>query len=173
MCIRACLLVLALSDSGEGLVEVMVRVHVSACHIPRFVSILQGCEQVAQFFFGPQFEEDPMRCQGLGAVVLEWHLTSDCGCPLHSFLIHPPFIPRRPTRAHGHACTPMQGPNSAETIILGGHIDSTAGSATAASPGADDDASGSATVLQVIKPREPKAGRACKTARCGPHMASF
>jgi len=109
-----------------------------------------------------------MRCQGLGAAVLEGHLTSDCGCPLHSFLIHPPFTPDvlRALRAHGHACPPMQGPNSAETIILGGHIDSTAGSATAASPGADDDASGSATVLQVIKPREQRWPRFQNCSLC-------
>lgn len=40
---------------------------------------------------------------------------------------------------------------NAETVVLGGHIDSTAGGATAASPGADDDASGSAAVLEVFK----------------------
>jgi hypothetical protein len=38
-----------------------------------------------------------------------------------------------------------------ETVILGGHIDSTAGGASNRSPGADDDASGSAAVLEVFK----------------------
>lgn len=41
------------------------------------------------------------------------------------------------------------GNNRGETVILGGHMDSTAGGATRASPGADDDGSGSAAVLEV------------------------
>jgi leucyl aminopeptidase len=40
---------------------------------------------------------------------------------------------------------------SAETVVLGGHIDSIAGSSTARAPGADDDASGSATILEVFR----------------------
>ena len=43
------------------------------------------------------------------------------------------------------------GDNRGETVILGGHIDSTAGGATRASPGADDDGSGSASVLEVFR----------------------
>lgn len=38
-----------------------------------------------------------------------------------------------------------------EVVILGGHIDSTAGGPNAAAPGFDDDASGSATVWSVFK----------------------
>jgi len=38
-----------------------------------------------------------------------------------------------------------------QRVVIGGHIDSTAGSATARSPGADDDASGSACVLEVFR----------------------
>jgi len=41
--------------------------------------------------------------------------------------------------------------SSAETVVLGGHIDSIAGSSTARAPGADDDASGSATILEVFR----------------------
>lgn len=40
---------------------------------------------------------------------------------------------------------------SAETIILGAHIDSIAGGATSRAPGADDDGSGSATILEVFR----------------------
>jgi len=40
---------------------------------------------------------------------------------------------------------------SAETVILGGHIDSVNGGATGVAPGADDDASGSSTVLEVFR----------------------
>jgi len=40
---------------------------------------------------------------------------------------------------------------ASQRVILGGHIDSTAGSATARSPGADDDASGSCTVLEIFR----------------------
>jgi len=43
------------------------------------------------------------------------------------------------------------GNNRGETVILGGHMDSTAGGATRASPGADDDGSGSAAVLEVFR----------------------
>jgi leucyl aminopeptidase len=44
-----------------------------------------------------------------------------------------------------------KGANKAETVILGGHIDSTAGTSTNESPGADDDASGSSVVLEVFR----------------------
>jgi len=40
---------------------------------------------------------------------------------------------------------------ASQRVILGGHIDSTAGSATARSPGADDDASGSCTNLEIFR----------------------
>jgi len=40
---------------------------------------------------------------------------------------------------------------SAETVILGGHIDSVNNGATGVAPGADDDASGSATVFEVFR----------------------
>jgi len=40
---------------------------------------------------------------------------------------------------------------SAETVILGGHIDSINGGASGRAPGADDDASGSSTVLEVFR----------------------
>jgi len=40
---------------------------------------------------------------------------------------------------------------SPQTVILGGHIDSVNGGATGVAPGADDDASGSATVLEVFR----------------------
>jgi len=40
---------------------------------------------------------------------------------------------------------------SAETVILGGHIDSINGGASGVAPGADDDASGSSTVLEVFR----------------------
>jgi len=40
---------------------------------------------------------------------------------------------------------------SAETVILGGHIDSINGGAGGVAPGADDDASGSSTVLEVFR----------------------
>jgi len=43
------------------------------------------------------------------------------------------------------------GPNKEEVVIIGGHEDSTAGGANGRSPGADDDASGSATVLEVFR----------------------
>jgi len=38
-----------------------------------------------------------------------------------------------------------------EIVILGGHIDSTAGGADRRSPGADDDASGTATVFESFR----------------------
>jgi len=41
------------------------------------------------------------------------------------------------------------GPAAAELVIIGGHIDSTSSGSTA--PGADDDASGSSTVLEVFR----------------------
>lgn len=43
------------------------------------------------------------------------------------------------------------GQNKGETVVLGGHIDSTAGGATDAAPGADDDGSGSAAVLEIFR----------------------
>ncbi|KAJ9447861.1 Leucine aminopeptidase A [Diplonema papillatum] len=43
------------------------------------------------------------------------------------------------------------GPNSSETVILGGHIDSVGSTSTGRSPGADDDGSGSATVFSVFR----------------------
>jgi len=43
------------------------------------------------------------------------------------------------------------GPNEDELVIIGGHEDSVAGGATGRSPGADDDASGSSTVLEVFR----------------------
>jgi len=46
-------------------------------------------------------------------------------------------------RIHG------EGPNADEVVIIGGHIDST--SSSGAAPGADDDASGSCTVLEVFR----------------------
>lgn len=39
---------------------------------------------------------------------------------------------------------------ASQIVIIGGHIDSTAGAATAVAPGADDDASGSATVFSAF-----------------------
>jgi len=44
-----------------------------------------------------------------------------------------------------------QGPNSDELVIIGAHEDSVGTSATARSPGADDDASGTATVLETFR----------------------
>jgi len=46
---------------------------------------------------------------------------------------------------------PGIGPLSDEIVVLGAHEDSTAGSATARAPGADDDASGTATVLEAFR----------------------
>jgi bacterial leucyl aminopeptidase len=45
------------------------------------------------------------------------------------------------------------GPNAAETVVLGAHLDSIAGSATSEvrAPGADDDASGVAALTEVIR----------------------
>jgi len=42
-----------------------------------------------------------------------------------------------------------EGPNADEVVILGGHVDSTSSSGNA--PGADDDGSGSCTVLEVFR----------------------
>jgi len=44
-----------------------------------------------------------------------------------------------------------QGPNSNELVIIGAHEDSVGTSSTARAPGADDDASGTATVLEVFR----------------------
>jgi len=44
-----------------------------------------------------------------------------------------------------------KGPNANEIVILGAHEDSVGTSATARSPGADDDASGTATVLETFR----------------------
>jgi len=49
------------------------------------------------------------------------------------------------TRIHGN------GDNADERVIIGGHIDSIAGGATARAPGADDDASGSSGVLEAFR----------------------
>jgi len=43
------------------------------------------------------------------------------------------------------------GPNKDEVVIIGGHIDSIYQGSTGRSPGADDDASGSSTVLEVFR----------------------
>lgn len=45
------------------------------------------------------------------------------------------------------------GPNAAETVVLGGHLDSIAGNASSEvrAPGADDDASGIAALTEVIR----------------------
>ena len=59
----------------------------------------------------------------------------------HSFGVQPSLI----------VTVPGQGATAGETVILGGHIDSTAGAAGSPAPGADDDASGSATVLEVFR----------------------
>jgi leucyl aminopeptidase len=45
----------------------------------------------------------------------------------------------------------IPGSQTSELVILGGHLDSTAGSATARSPGADDDGSGSIALLEVFR----------------------
>jgi len=42
-----------------------------------------------------------------------------------------------------------EGPNADELVIIGAHVDSTSNGATA--PGADDDASGSSTVLEIFR----------------------
>jgi len=42
-------------------------------------------------------------------------------------------------------------PDTEGIVIIGGHEDSTAGGATRRSPGADDDASGSSTVLEIFR----------------------
>jgi len=44
-----------------------------------------------------------------------------------------------------------QGPLADEIVILGGHEDSIAGGATSRAPGADDDASGTSTALEVFR----------------------
>jgi leucyl aminopeptidase len=41
------------------------------------------------------------------------------------------------------------GPNADEVVIIGAHEDSTNGGGSKRSPGADDDASGTSTVLEV------------------------
>jgi len=43
------------------------------------------------------------------------------------------------------------GPNAGSVVIIGGHIDSVGSTTTGRSPGADDDASGTATVLEVFR----------------------
>lgn len=43
------------------------------------------------------------------------------------------------------------GPNKESVVIIGGHLDSVGSSSTGRSPGADDDASGSSTVLEVFR----------------------
>jgi leucyl aminopeptidase len=49
------------------------------------------------------------------------------------------------------ATIPGTGPNKDLIVILGGHLDSVGSSTTGRSPGADDDASGSASVLEVFR----------------------
>jgi len=49
------------------------------------------------------------------------------------------------------ATIPGTGPNKASYVILGGHLDSVGSTTTGRSPGADDDASGSSTVLEVFR----------------------
>jgi bacterial leucyl aminopeptidase len=44
----------------------------------------------------------------------------------------------------------MKG-KSDEIVVIGGHLDSTAGGATRRSPGADDDASGTAAVMEIFR----------------------
>jgi len=44
-----------------------------------------------------------------------------------------------------------QGPNSDEVVVIGAHEDSVGTSSTARAPGADDDASGTATVLEAFR----------------------
>jgi len=46
---------------------------------------------------------------------------------------------------------PGSGPDADEIVILGAHLDSTAGGATRASPGSDDDGSGSCTLLELFR----------------------
>jgi len=43
------------------------------------------------------------------------------------------------------------GPHADELVIIGGHEDSINGGATGRAPGADDDASGSSTVLEIFR----------------------
>jgi len=49
------------------------------------------------------------------------------------------------------ATIPGGGNNEKSIVILGGHLDSVGSTTTGRSPGADDDASGSATVLEVYR----------------------
>jgi len=44
-----------------------------------------------------------------------------------------------------------EGPLANELVIIGAHLDSTAGGATRLSPGADDDASGTCTLLELFR----------------------
>jgi len=46
---------------------------------------------------------------------------------------------------------PGVGPNAAEIVILGAHLDSVGTSSTARSPGADDDASGVSTIIEAFR----------------------
>jgi len=46
---------------------------------------------------------------------------------------------------------PGRGPNSNEVVIIGAHEDSVGSSSTARSPGADDDASGTATIIEAFR----------------------
>jgi len=49
------------------------------------------------------------------------------------------------------ATIPGNGPNKDNVVILGGHLDSVGSTSTGRSPGADDDASGSASVLEAFR----------------------
>eukprot|EP00026_Physarum_polycephalum_P006861 Phypoly_transcript_06914.p1 GENE.Phypoly_transcript_06914~~Phypoly_transcript_06914.p1 ORF type:complete len:353 (+),score=53.68 Phypoly_transcript_06914:613-1671(+) len=49
------------------------------------------------------------------------------------------------------ATIPGSGPNKDNVVILGGHLDSVGSTTTGRSPGADDDASGSASVLEAFR----------------------
>lgn len=44
-----------------------------------------------------------------------------------------------------------EGPNADEAVVLGAHLDSVAGSASSRAPGADDDASGIAALLEAFR----------------------
>jgi len=49
------------------------------------------------------------------------------------------------------ATIPGTGPNKNSVVILGGHLDSVGSTTTGRSPGADDDASGTSSVLEVFR----------------------
>jgi len=49
------------------------------------------------------------------------------------------------------ATIPGTGPNKASVVVIGGHLDSVGSSATGRSPGADDDGSGTVSVLEIFR----------------------